>query len=302
MFTVFARSLYRTFGSQPRRNTSQQPETYKRLALDAADLTFGLRGLGWNFAADAKVPAFTTRPLHPYIRLGFFDSWDFLQYFCQCFDWEGLGSPNGGSIYDMSLTPPLRYLRSTTITFFNGLIIYGSIQIGHDLFALIAVLVLRVSSPADWPPIFDSPWLATSLTELWAARWHQIFRQEFVALGGWPLGLVAGRVGAVLGVFSVSGILHFVGLWGMGMADLRVYCFFLMMGVCVVLEGMWKKMTGRRVGGWPGRIWAWTQILFWAHLYIEPWCLSGIMASVFVPTAIRPSVTLHRLIVDILHG
>ncbi|KAJ7494618.1 hypothetical protein B0H11DRAFT_2227419 [Mycena galericulata] len=171
----------------------------QQLALDAADLTFNLRGVGWNFSANMKVPTYT-RPLSPssaYVKSTLRSLvvhvfvFDFLHYFCQSFGPDTLGSTAGGSIYDMGIAnPSIRYLRSTLLTFLVGMLIYGAIQIGHDAFSLIGVAIFR-QSPSEWPPVFDSPWFATSLTEFWAARWHQVFRQEFIAVGFRPLSLVA---------------------------------------------------------------------------------------------------------------
>ncbi|KAJ7903697.1 membrane bound O-acyl transferase family-domain-containing protein, partial [Mycena olivaceomarginata] len=299
MFTVFTRSLVRTFSSlTPQRRQERQ------LALDAADLTLNLRGVGWNFSAGMKIPAHT-RPLAPtsaYLAatgrclaihiVGF----DFVHYFSQ------LLAPTGG-IYDMAISDPLvRNLRATLLTILVGLCIYGAIQVGSDAFTVIGITLLG-QPPSQWPPMFDSPWLATSVTEFWAARWHQIFRQEFLALGAKPLSRVAGRPGGVLGAFMVSGALHLVGLWGMGKGtDIRVLYFFLMMGVGVILEGFWRRFTGRRVGGWMGWMWSCVWIVGWGPFMADPWCLSGIMHSVFLPQIVRPSVWLHRLATSILHS
>ncbi|KAF7375034.1 MBOAT-2 domain-containing protein [Mycena sanguinolenta] len=295
MFIVCMRSLVRTFSSQiPRRK-----ETRNRLALDAADLTFNLRSVGWNLSAGMKVG-----PMRPLVPSAYLVAtarslaihvliFDCLHYICQIL------APVGG-VYDMTISDPfLRSVRSTVVTILVGLCIHSAIQIGGDAFGIIGVGLIGQSS-SEWPPIFDSPWLATSLTDFWAARWHQLFRQDFLALGAKPLTLVAGRPGGVLGAFLVSGILHYVGLWGMGRGtDVRVIYFFLVMGVGVILEGFWKRLTGSRVSGWMGWIWSCVWIVGWGPLMADPWCISGIMASVFVPPPVRPSVWLHRLATNI---
>ncbi|KAJ7637606.1 membrane bound O-acyl transferase family-domain-containing protein [Mycena polygramma] len=312
MFVLLTRTLYRTFSSQtPRRRKDSAPMTLRQLALEAADLTFNLRGLGWNFSQTMKLPI-QTRPVTPtsaYLSatakslLLHIIVFDLLHYFSQILGPDTVGSTAGASIYDPSSSNPfIRQLRASTLTLLVGLLIYGAIQIGYDAFALVGVSLLH-QSPSQWPPIFDAPWYATSLTEFWAARWHQLFRQDFIAIGGKPLALVAGRPGGVLGAFLVSGTLHFVGLWGMGKgADIRVICFFLMMGVGVVLEGFWRRVAGFRVGGWWGWVWTLFWVLAFAPLMADPWCLSGIMGSVFVPVAIRPSIFLHRLVTSILQS
>ncbi|KAJ6577219.1 membrane bound O-acyl transferase family-domain-containing protein [Mycena capillaripes] len=307
MFTVLTRSLARTFSSQtPRRRDIAQSTvmTPGQVALEAVDLTLNLRSCGWNFAANTKLPAHT-RPLTPtsaYLTatakslVGHIIAFDFLHYSSQLLSPHDAGSTVGGSIYDTTISDPLTYYaRSTLMTVLVGLLIYGAIHIGNDAFSVVGITIFR-QSPSDWPPIFDAPWRATSLTDFWAARWHQIFRQDFIAIGGKPLALVTGRVGAVLGAFFVSGILHFVGLWGLGNGtDIRVIYFFLMMGVGVILEEFWRRFSGRRVGGWLGWVWCISWVVGFGPLMADPWCLSGIMGSVFIPQPVRPAVLLHKL-------
>jgi Membrane bound O-acyl transferase family len=45
--------------------------------------------------------------------------------------------------------------------------------------ALSTVCVLCGSSPDSWPPMFDSPFSCTSLSDFWAHRWHWMFRRVF---------------------------------------------------------------------------------------------------------------------------
>ncbi|KAJ7170573.1 membrane bound O-acyl transferase family-domain-containing protein [Mycena crocata] len=309
MFTVLTRALSRTFSSEVpqrlRRPSQSMVTTRTQLAWDAADLTFNLRGTGWNFSTTMKLPE-QTRPIAPtsafvYSTLGslllHILVFDFLHYSCQLFGPDTIGSTAGGSIYDLS--SPYPYLRSTTITCLVGFLIYGAIQIGHDAFSLIGVTVFR-QSPSEWPPIFDSPWFSTSLTEFWAARWHQVFRQDFITIGAKPLTLMAGRGAGVLGAFFMSGTLHYVGLWGMGKgSDVKVVFFFLFMGAGVITEGCLKRFLGIRVHGWLGWIWSCAWIVGFGHLMADPWCRSGLMGSVFLPQAARPSVLFHKLVTAI---
>jgi hypothetical protein len=63
-----------------------------------------------------------------------------------------------------------------------------------------------------------------------------------------------GRVGSI---FFVSGILHSLGLWGMGRGGefVKVSGFFMIMAVGILLERTWKKLTGSHVDGFFGRVW-----------------------------------------------
>ncbi|KAJ7284901.1 hypothetical protein C8J57DRAFT_1170058 [Mycena rebaudengoi] len=304
MFTVSTRSICRTFDSTPQRVRIHQPPVatrWKQIALDAADLTFSLRGYGWNWSAGLKMPPYT-RPLAPRSAFllrtlmsiaGHLFVFDILHNIGQSFD-------PSISIYDPTLrTQLLRYyLRSFAYTLIVGYCIYCAVHVGNDLFSLVGVILLG-QSPAEWPPVFNLPWLCTSLTDFWASGWHQVFRYDFLTMSK-PLWLVGGRVGGVLGAFLVSGVLHYVGLWGLGKgSDIRVPIFFLTQGVGIILERMWGTLLGQKVGGPLGWLWMFGWVVGFGHLMADPWCQSGIMASAFLPHAARPSVLVQRYFLDI---
>nr|GAT60848.1 predicted protein [Mycena chlorophos] len=249
MYIVSTRTLLRVTAPTPRRSTSNGH------LLDALDLTLNLRGIGWNFSKNLKLPP-ETRPVAS--RNAFMAyaakslllhilAFDLLYYLAQLLASKPVGSTEGFSIFDTAIANPvLRQLNAMALSLLVGLCIYGAIQIGHDAFALIGIGLFRMP-PSDWPPIFNAPWFATSLGDFWASRWHQVFRQEFVGVGARPLRALAGSAGGVFGAFLVSGLLHFVGLWGMNKgADVRVVGFFLMMGLGVVLESAFQQVFKRQ--------------------------------------------------------
>lgn len=100
-----------------------------------------------------------------------------------------------------------------------------------------------------------------------------------------------GRAGAVMGAFAVSGVLHDLGMRGMGRGSdtLPVVGFFLIHGVGVTMEYAWKQATGRRVGGVTGWLWVLSWFLLWGHLLVDAWARSGLIGSDFCPEAYRPS-------------
>jgi len=112
------------------------------------------------------------------------------------------------------------------------------------------------------------------------------------------MSFVAGRAGGVFGAFFISGILHDFGLWGMGggTEPSSMYTFFLMMGVGVVVENAWKYMTGYKVGGIFGRVWATAWLVGWSHLLIDVYCRKGVVASKFFPDGYRPSLVLLHFV------
>jgi hypothetical protein len=223
---------------------------------------------------------------------------DALLYLIQSLSPSTFGSPRGGTIFLSSLSPPYRYTYSSFISTLSCFVIYCAIQIGYDLTTLIGILLFQ-QYPTQWPPIFREPWRSASLSELWAKRWHQVFRQSFISIGGIPFSLLLGRTGGVMGVFLVSGLIHDFGLWGMGKGTefTSITGFFLMMGVGMIMESIWKNITGQRVGGWFG--WTWTMLwaIGWSNMLVDAWLRRGLTGSIFMPEDKRP----FKLFVDYLY-
>lgn len=265
---------------------------------DTIDLTVNLRGHGWNWSQGIKIPR-DARPTHS--RSAFLLSTsvelvkyllisDHLHWVVQWFGPTTIGAPSGGTIHDTTLPPIQSFLRSAFISFLSGLVVCSAIQAAYHVFTLLGVAIFN-QHPLQWPPVFNFPWLATSLTDFWSSRWHQIFRDIFVSVGGKPLYMLIGRAGGVMGAFLVSAILHDIGLWGMGRGSefSSVGGYFLVQGLGIILEHTWKRFTGSRVEGIAGRIWAYMWVVMWGQLIVDAWCRKGLCASSFYPDAFRPS-------------
>ncbi|KAF9565191.1 hypothetical protein CPC08DRAFT_759663 [Agrocybe pediades] len=292
-----------TFESNPYTRTHPTGNVF----LDAFDLSFNLRGIGWSWSQGLRVAKETkdTSSLPSFLLSTFFA---FLFHFF-LFDaflvivqsFQGLDSPYGASIFDHTLPPLQRYTRSSLICFFSGLVIYHAIVLIQQLVAFLSLLLLPNgpnNNPTTWPPLFLAPWFTTSLNEFWSTRWHQLFRNIFIAFGGAPFYAILGKFGAVFGAFLSSGILHWLGLWGMGRGTefLRVAGYFLMMGAGTVLEFVFKLATGKRVGGFLGWMWSMLWILGWGNMLCDAWLVRGLAGSKFMPDAWRPALTLFKLI------
>ena len=183
-----------------------------------------------------------------------------------------MGTPQGGSIYIPSIPLPWRYLVSSLSVWNMGAGIYSGIQAGYELYTLVSVGLFG-TDPVDHPPVFCQPWLGTSVRELWSKRWHAVFKSYFHAIG-WTVGYsLLGTFGGVLGVFTLSGILHDVTIWGMGHGTdpLRIVGFFYLQGIAVILEDIWRRTTGHKVRGEWGRLWTWTYLTITSHLVVEAW-------------------------------
>jgi len=267
------------------------------IVMDALDLAVNIRGIGWNWSKSIYVPP-ETRPtsrtvfflyvlisalVHSFI-CGVF------QIAIQAFSPETFTVMTGGSIFDASLPPLIRYIRSSIISTVVAFGIYSVIQFNYDVLTLVGVAVLR-QDPAQWPPFFQSPWLATSLRDFWSRRWHQLYRRPFVVLGSWPLSFVFGRPGYILGAFLASGIFHHVVVLTLN-GNVEMWCMLLsfgMMAAGIVLEDVFTALTGRTVGGWNGRLWMMAWMLVWGNLMVDGFARAGMFASSSVFESASPA-------------
>jgi hypothetical protein len=60
-----------------------------------------------------------------------------------------------------------------------GLWTYVAIVAEYGLMAMVFVGLLGVSKPESWPPMFEYPFLVSSLPDFWGKRWHYFFRRTF---------------------------------------------------------------------------------------------------------------------------
>ncbi|KAG6891644.1 hypothetical protein C0992_012693 [Termitomyces sp. T32_za158] len=191
-----------------------------RAIYDTVELVHTLRGLQWKFGQGIYVPK-PNRPQErgPFLYATFisfirnFLLLDFLESMIKLF--PGVGSPFGGSMFYPSLPLPWRYSVSTVIHVLTGSTILAGFGMVYDLITLIAVGCLD-GSPASWPPVMDNPWGADSMHRLWSKHWHQLLRQTFVVLGGYPGRWLAGDIGLLFGTFTASGLFHEYAMYSMG--------------------------------------------------------------------------------------
>ncbi|KAI6046704.1 membrane bound O-acyl transferase family-domain-containing protein [Pisolithus marmoratus] len=284
MFIMVMRTLEWTFLKDPlKRHVRPTPSIF----IDALDLATNLRGVGWNWSEGLRLPP-ETRPTSR-LRFAIYVLLSALyhSFICgtlhtatQAFAPEAFTALSGGTIFDDTLPPLIRYTRSSIISIIVAFDIYAGMQMAYDICSFIGVMIVR-QDPAQWPPVFDEPWKATSLHDFWGYRWHQIMRRLFIVLGGWPLGFVFGRVGYLFGAFLVSGIYHIVSVAVLN-RSVEWWCMvfsFEMMAVGVIIEHVFTKMTGKRVGGWVGNAWTIAWLLLWGNRMINALARGGLFAS-----------------------
>ena len=288
--------------SKSKAEASLPPSDDVRSAMwNAFDLCYNLRGVGWNWSRGLYIahPLFKTESRLTFVTLSFVR---FCLYACalgaldlsvRAAAPEGF---DGWSIFDPSLPPLRRYLRSSIITAESGIAGWMVMETIYQFHAF-AFTILFQQHPSQWPPLFDQPCCATSLARFWARCWHQIFREWFVAIGSGPLQPFLGPY-APIGAFLLSGIFHEIGIRGMdrGGDIFRVVGYFFMNGVGVLLERLFKRLTGRRVGGVFGFLWMWIWQILWGSLLTDVWAQKGLIArSEFFFVSYNPAMLIMNM-------
>ncbi len=282
-----------TFQQEPYHRDKPSSSKY----VDALDLVVNLRGIGWSWSKGLKLPgetrntsskpAFLLSTLKSF--LFYLLAFDICHYVVQSFGPQTIASARGGSIWDPSLHPFMSLLRSFIISGLSGMTIHLSITAAYHFITILGVLLGQ--SPNAWPPLFFNPYIATSILDFWG-RWHQLFRHNFIEFGGKPMMFLVGRAGMIFGTFFISGVLHYLGLWGMarGSDFTAAAGYFMMQGVGAVLELVFRSVVGTRVKGLFGWIWTYVWTIGWGILITEAWSLRGLMGSRFFPDGQRPAV------------
>jgi hypothetical protein len=253
-------------GRSPHPEQQQRSGLFPRWLADAFELIHTMRGLQWKFAQGTYIPKYDKNiSRNQFIKstlstllINFF-MFDFLESLLKLF--PGVGTVEGGTMFYPSLPPLQRYTVSTIIHMISGTCLIAGFDMVYSLFALLAVAFCD-SSPAAWPPATGNPWTTGSLHQLWAKNWHQFLRRTFLVCGGIPGKWIAGNIGMLFGTFVASALFHECAAYHMGKGlSIQPVIFFLMQAPLLIGERLWSKATGRRISGWPGRLWVYA-VLF----------------------------------------
>lgn len=271
----------------------------KGAMLNGIDLMFNARGVGWDWGKGVYIPAFksTTRRGPLEFLVGYVSTqvvFDFVLFAQQSWDLSPSKYPThryGGTIFNPDLPLLLRYGKVAIMSYTCPLGLYLSFQATYYQVGFVAMTFFGQSAE-QWPPIFDEPWKAASVADLWGKRWHQVFKRSFVVSGGIPGALLFGRAGGVIGAFFVSGIMHDFAVWGAGLGTelSSVTLFFVMMGVGGVLEGIWRAKTGVKVQGVWGMLWVAVWTVVWASFIVDAWARRGLIISKLGADSARPAL------------
>ena len=270
--------------SPSNKHSKFDPESVYTTFWNAWDLMLNTRGIGWNWPRGLIVPkpTFETNSRITFVlllaaRLAL-HALSFLacRQIIRMLSPDTLGLLNYGALFDHTLLPLLELLRSMFVSFLTLWLTYFGIQLTYQPLAIVCIVLFQ-QHPSQWPPLFDSPWLSTSLSEFWGRRWHQMMREQLVTFGVRPFNYLFGRLGGVLGAFLVSGIFHDFELrsYGRGGNSVAIIGFWLMNAVGMVLERIWTKNTARRVGGVWGWIWTFGWMSLWGIWVVDEWAKVG---------------------------
>lgn len=131
----------------------------------------------------------------------------------------------------------------------------------NALLSLLSVVILRIDNPEDWPPLFGSPWNATSLSNFWSKFWHRLPARPYKNIGrviavdilglrprSMPCNLLIAAI-----VFALSGAIHSFITWQSGYRDWwREVAWYMLNFLGCTLERLVKYVV-RRVAkrtGW----------------------------------------------------
>ncbi|KAG8778070.1 hypothetical protein FRC12_025201 [Ceratobasidium sp. 428] len=312
---------------------------------DAIDYSFDLRGLSWEFGHNCHVPP-ETRNTTSLFDFEVDTLRQLLKHALLCdvvftalSQIGTLGTPSGGTIFVSTHLPfPLSFIPIPR--FFTALFVVA--LVGQGAYLTLTTIHLFwtfflapfFSDPArSWPPLFGSPWRATSVHNFWSYQWHSVLQRGFWATGGKLGRKIGGRIGAVLGAFFMSGILHDLGMWcmGQGMELSRVTGYFFLQGIIVVLEksvdlDIWIERTDTddshkytiraSISGYPKKpeylsrctslneylvkVWTAFWIVVPATLAVDAWARRGLLYIIrglfaLLPFDISPSRAILRL-------
>jgi len=136
----------------------------------------------------------------------------------------------------------------------------------------------------------DSPFTADSMHSFWGRRWHQLLRRPLVVLGGIPASWIAGDIGMLCGTFLASGAFHEGAMTAMDRGvDLKGFLFFAIQGPILILERLWRQVTGRRVHGWLGRLWVYTVVFIMGQPLTDSWHRRGLGGGMVIPPFLSPT-------------
>jgi len=146
--------------------------------------------------------------------------------------------------WDTTLAHPITSL-PFHLRFFYSMCICVMLLLSLSIFntAMATILVPLGSDPASWPPLFNSPLLATSIADFWTRRWHLTYRRTFNRMAHLPWLFASkflSRRGAntvrVLVIFLMSALFHLVNIAWMPIDERHPHRVDWSMALCFLMQ------------------------------------------------------------------
>ncbi|KAH6872007.1 hypothetical protein B0T10DRAFT_565357 [Thelonectria olida] len=147
----------------------------------------------------------------------------------------------------------------------------------HSILSLVAVCVLCLDSPEEWPPIYGDIRATYTIRSFWSRFWHRLVSATWVSLAT-PIvrhifqvksrGPTSRLLSTVL-VFLFSGATHGLVAWQQGFVCgwWHETAFFTLNSVAILVEDVVKNVKTTAVPAWMkvavGYCWTWG-FMFWA--------------------------------------
>ncbi|KAG8874609.1 hypothetical protein FRB97_005776 [Tulasnella sp. 331] len=264
---------------------------------DAIELIISQRGIGWDFGTGEGLrlpPMQARRPINDrarwllvtvlrdimvnYLVVDVINTW-----------WRTLPEISKTPADFRSLSIPLQLAIPGTVM----IIIPTYMSMWYEVAAVFHVAILG-GAPSTWPVLFGEPWKAGSLHDLWALEWHQLSRRTFLSTVGYPMRALFGTPGMMLGAFISSGLYHNLMLVGDGLPgfNLPTMFFFVVQALGLIVERIFRQMTGRKVGGMWGNAWVIAFLLITVQPMAEVWINRGYLET----SPIRPEFSVTEVI------
>ncbi|KAG0146288.1 hypothetical protein CROQUDRAFT_722983 [Cronartium quercuum f. sp. fusiforme G11] len=146
-----------------------------------------------------------------------------------------------------------------------------------------------------YPPLFPSLWGQSSIRGFWSKGWHSAFRRHITFCVASPVTQLCAPLGrkpsTLIGTLSAmlfSAFFHEYALVSLAPSGDPTYStakVWIYSAVAMLLEEIYTMVSGRKVGGWLGKIWTYSLVVLLASHAITKWINFGLGTSGIQPLA-----------------
>ena len=281
------------------------PEKFTERLVYALDLTTSLRGNSW---LKDRSWVWAPRALqdHRYLHVsrGSYLRKMTIEVVSSFLVVDVLDTINKSRIWDLTIVDPITSLSVPEQLIFSLSVCIDTalaINITYGLTSMTAVAL--GSSPASWPPMFNSPLSASSLADFWTRRWHAVFRRVFDRISSFTLrtipplanlpNFLRNLVRGVI-IFALSTTLHVMVMYRLDFdnreeniaglkktLDPSILKFFLSQPLGLAIESFFiiplsKLLFTEKYQSTGTRIWAWCFMLWGGRYWSDVWVHRGL--------------------------